>query len=91
MAVASAWPYASLHLAPESRPTTTPAPHYSVFTDRMPFLPPNQQRQSTEGNKGITLPCNVSLIASFLTLMFYKLTWQQGVAGFLITVLLQIY
>jgi len=21
------------------------------FTDRMPFLPPNQQRQSTEGNK----------------------------------------
>jgi len=25
------------------------APHHSVFTDRMPFLPPNQQRQSTEG------------------------------------------
>ena len=29
---------------------TTPAPHHSVFTGRMPFLPPNQQRQSTEGN-----------------------------------------
>ena len=28
---------------------TTPAPHHSVFTGRMPFLPPNQQRQSTEG------------------------------------------
>jgi len=28
-----------------------PAPHYSVFTGRMPFLPPNQQRQSTEGNQ----------------------------------------
>jgi len=28
-----------------------PAPHHSVFTGRMPFLPPNQQRQSTEGNK----------------------------------------
>ena len=27
---------------------TTPAPHHSVFTGRMPFLPPNQQRQSTE-------------------------------------------
>ena len=28
----------------------TPAPHHSVFfTGRMPFLPPNQQRQSTEG------------------------------------------
>jgi len=35
--------------APCSRQTTTPAPHYSVFTGRMPFLPPNQQRQSTEG------------------------------------------
>ena len=28
---------------------TTPVPHHSVFTGRMPFLPPNQQRQSTEG------------------------------------------
>jgi len=30
-----------------------PAPHHalSFFTDRMPFLPPNQQRQSTEGTK----------------------------------------
>jgi len=27
-----------------------PAPHCSVFTGRMPFLPPNQQCQSTEGN-----------------------------------------
>jgi len=26
-----------------------PAPHHSVFTGWMPFLPPNQQRQSTEG------------------------------------------
>jgi len=33
---------------PRSRQMTTPAPHPSVFTDRMPFLPPNQQRQSTE-------------------------------------------
>jgi len=29
-----------------------PAPHRSVlFTGWMPFLPPNQQRQSTEGKK----------------------------------------
>ena len=35
--------------APRSRQTTTPAPHHSVFTDWMPFLPPNQQRQSTAG------------------------------------------
>jgi len=26
-------------------------PHRSVFTGRMPFLPPNQQRQSTEGTR----------------------------------------
>jgi len=35
--------------APRSRQTTTPTPHHSVFTGRMPFLPPNQQHQSTEG------------------------------------------
>ena len=35
--------------APRSRQITTPAPHHSVFTGRMPFLPPYQQRQSTEG------------------------------------------
>ena len=36
--------------APCSRPITTPAPHHSViFTVRMPFPPPNQQRRSTEG------------------------------------------
>ena len=27
---------------------TTPVPHLSVITGRMPFQPPNQQRQSTE-------------------------------------------
>jgi len=26
-------------------------PPLGLFTDRMPFLPPNQQCQSTEGNK----------------------------------------
>ena len=31
------------------RQITTSAPHCSVFTGRMPFLSPNQQRQSTEG------------------------------------------
>ena len=38
-----------------SRQITTPAPHHSFFTDRMPFLPPNQQRQSTKGNNSHTL------------------------------------
>ena len=41
--------------APSSRQITTPAPHHSVFSGRMPFLLPNQQRQSTEGtDKEIT-------------------------------------
>ena len=33
--------------ASRSSQITIPAPHCSVFTGRMPFLPPNQQRQST--------------------------------------------
>ena len=50
--MASAGPYASLHLAPDRQPrqyTTT-----LFFTGRMPFLPPNQQRQSTEGTFPVT-------------------------------------
>jgi len=35
--------------APRSSQITTPVPHYSVCTGRMPFLPPNQHSQSTEG------------------------------------------
>jgi len=45
--VASAGPYASLHLAPDREPRLHPTTQF--FTGRMPFLPPNQQRQSTEG------------------------------------------
>jgi len=39
-------PYASLHLAPVRYPRQQPTTQF--FTGRMPFLPPNQQRQSTE-------------------------------------------
>ena len=49
MAVASAGPYASLHLAPDRQPRQHPTTLF--FTGRMPFLPPNQQRQSTEGTE----------------------------------------
>jgi len=72
VAVASAGPYASLHLAPPcaSEITTlrrytnliiiiiiiqtdnhTSTPPLCFLTGRMPFLPPNQQSQSTEGTK----------------------------------------
>ena len=37
--------------APRSRQITMPAPHHSVFTGRMPFLPPNQQHQCIEGSR----------------------------------------
>jgi len=47
--VASAGPYASLHLAPNRQPHQHPTTLF--FTGQMPFLPPNQQRQSTEGKK----------------------------------------
>jgi len=37
------------NIPPRSRQLTTPAHHHSsFFTGRMPFLPPNQQRPSTD-------------------------------------------
>ena len=47
MTVASAGPYASLHLAPDRYHASTPP--LSFFTGRMLFLLPNEQCQSTEG------------------------------------------
>jgi len=47
------WLYTSLRLAPERQPRQHPTTQF--FTGRMPFLPPNQQRQSTEGNKSSIL------------------------------------
>jgi len=45
--VASAGPYTNnLHLSPDDNHAI---PQHSVFTGRMSFLPPSQQRQSTEG------------------------------------------
>ena len=44
--------------ASRSRQITTPTTHHSVFTGRMPFLPPNQQRQSTEGHCNTITSCN---------------------------------
>ena len=45
--MASAGPCASLHLAPDRQPRQHSDTQF--FTGRMPSLPPNQQRQSTEG------------------------------------------
>ena len=48
---------ASLHLAPNNHAST---PLLSFFTGRMPFLPPNQQRQSTEGR---AMQCHLPTIS----------------------------
>jgi len=45
--VASAGPYANLHISPDKEPRQHPTTQF--LTGWMPFLPPNQQRQSTEG------------------------------------------
>jgi len=50
VAVSSAGPYSNLHLAPDNHASTPPL---SFLTGRMPFLSPNQQRQSTEGKQEI--------------------------------------
>jgi len=59
VAVASAGPYASLHLAPDKQPHQHPTTLF--FTGRMPFLPPNQQRQSTEGIKITSTEAKIKL------------------------------
>ena len=52
--------------APYSRQITMPAPHRSVFTGRMPFVLPNQQRQSTEGitNNASAIKQYISCVSS---------------------------
>ena len=47
-------PYASLHVAPDRQPIQHPTTQF--FTGRMPFLPPNQQRQSSEGTNWYLVP-----------------------------------
>ena len=58
--------------APCPRQITMPAPHHSVFTGRMPFLLPNQQRQSTEGIKHSKFTRHQnSFMAKHSTTLFY--------------------
>ena len=61
--------------APRSRQIATPAPHHSCFfTGRMPFLSPNQQRQSTEGN--IVPNSKLHNTAKKLS---HKITWYKNI------------
>jgi len=62
VAVASAGPYASLHCIPDTQPRQHPNSQF--FTGRMPFMPPNQQRQSTEDATTTPLSKQKLLISS---------------------------
>jgi len=55
----SAGSYASLHLAPDRQPHQHPTTQF--FTGRMPLLPPNQQRQSTEGKSCTVNPQQIAV------------------------------
>jgi len=65
--------------APRSRQITTPVPHHSVFTGQMPFMPPNQQRQSTKGRcrklqaftrRRVKLHCSITILLVFIFIAF---------------------
>jgi len=53
VAVASAGPYASLHLAPDRQPRQHPTTQF--FTGQMPFLPPKKQHQSAKNNSIVVM------------------------------------
>jgi len=77
VAVASAGPYAFLHLAPEREPRQHPTTQF--FTGRMPFLPPNQQRQSTVYTKKNTEKDNSQNLNKPLTWSLLRSSnWQEA-------------
>jgi len=78
VAVASAGPYTNLHLAPENHAST---PHHSVFTGWMPFLQPNQQRQSTNSHKWYTISVSNTVSCHAKTLQQSPLRSRQQLAG----------
>ena len=69
--------WALCKFAPSSRQITTPAPHHSsFFTGRMPFLPPNQQRQSTEGKLNRS-SCVITVLIVFM--LCSSIPWSKTV------------
>ena len=65
------------------RHITMPASHHQFFTGQMPFQPPSQQRQSTEGIPSFTLTSHIHLTILFFacwsSTSFYFLTGQVSV------------
>ena len=67
--------------APRCRQITTPAPHRSVFTGRVPFLPPNQQRQSTEGLRRTEKPISETACCQGCRVPLRPATGRRGERG----------
>jgi len=60
--------------APWSRQITMPVPHHSVFTSRIPFLPPNQQHQSTEGDiKALIMDTSINLYVMYASMPYMEM------------------
>ena len=69
--------WAVCKFAPSSRQRNTPAPHHSsFFTGRMPFLPPNEQRQSTEGKLNRS-SCVITVLIVFM--LCSSIPWSKTV------------
>jgi len=83
VAVASAGPYASLHLAPDRQPRQHSTTQF--FTGRMTFLQPNRQRQSTEG-KSIEGKFGTENLVKFVYVVFETYEWAKK-TNMLITIL----
>jgi len=67
--------------APRSRQITTPEPHHSVLAGRMPFLPPNQQHQSTESNSIISIMQLPPYLADCRTNVVLLRRWALALCG----------
>jgi len=60
----------------------TSTPRLKFFTGRMPFLPPNQQRESTEGTTGISYRNTIRSNFSHCSLSFFLHDWLHDFPDF---------
>jgi len=55
-------------------------PPLGFFTDQMPFLPPNQQHQSTEGTTNLQISC-LNTLEQQLKNSHFQVTFEQPVSS----------
>jgi len=65
-------------VAPRCRQITTPVPHHSVFTGRMPFMPPNQAQTCRPFTTGDTVAVKLKVK---ITHIFCYIFLLSSVAG----------